>query len=352
MRRISALRSDVEKRQFDAYLVTDVKSVYYLTGFLDITGASLSLLVPAQGDLTLLTMPLSFDAATSQARNCSVKAVPSGESMVVGLLRELKAQSPRKLGYEGLSLRTFLGLSAELPRTEFVASDVIANLRAVKDDEEVSLIRRACGLADIGIGAATEAIRSGIREYEVAAQAEYAMRVRGSGGFAFETLVASGPRSSYPHGLSTDREIKEGDLVTVDLGSVWGGYCSDITRTVAVGTASPKDRRLLQLVKKVHDKVLDEIKPGVEGAQIDASSRRMFGESYKSLFVHGLGHGVGLDIHEAPTLSPTSKDVLAAGNVVTDEPGIYLKDYGGVRIEDTVLVTADGMEKLTKAPYV
>ena len=352
LRRISVLRSESEKRQLDVYLVTDVKSIYYLTGFLDITGASLALLIPTQGEPTLSTMPLSFDAASSQAHYCAVKAVPAGESLVVRLLRDLKAQSPRRLGYEGLSLRTFLGLSAELSRTEFVASDLIAKQRVVKDNEEISLIKRACELADIGISVATEAIRSGIREYEVAAQAEYAMRVRGSGGFAFETLVASGPRSSYPHGISTDREIKEGDLVTVDLGSVWGGYCSDITRTVVAGSPSPKDRRLLQLVQKVHDKILEEISPGAEGTRIDASARRMFGERYRSFFVHGLGHGVGLDIHEAPILSQTSKDVLAEGNVVTDEPGIYLKDYGGVRIEDTVLVAADGAEKLTKAPYV
>ncbi len=271
--------------------------------------------------------------------------------MVKELLTELKAQSPKRLGYEGLSLKTFLDLSTELAGIEFIASDLVSNQRTIKDEEETALIRKACEIADIGISAAMEAIRSGVREYEVAAQAEYAMRVRGSRGFAFETLVASGPRSSYPHGRSTDREIRKGDLVTVDLGGVWEGYCSDITRTVVVGSPSPRDRRILQLVKKVHDKVLEEIRPSIEGVRVDAFSRRMFGERYRSHFVHGLGHGVGLDIHEPPTLSPTSKDILAVGNVVTDEPGIYLKDYGGVRIEDTVLVTADGAEKLTSASY-
>ena len=351
LKRISALRTELQKQQLEAYLVTDVKSIYYLTGFLDIAGASLSLLIPSQGESTLLTMPLSFDAALAQTHESAVKSVQAGESMVQRLLKELQTQPPRRLGYEGLSLKTFLELSTSLPETEHVASDLVANQRMIKDSEEIVLIRRACELADIGISAASQAIKVGVREYEVAAQAEYAMRIHGSQGFAFETLVASGPRSSYPHGSSTDREIREGEFVTVDLGSVWGGYCSDITRTVLVGSPSPKDVRLLQLVQKVHDKMLEEIRSGVEGASLDASARSMFGEDYRSYFIHGLGHGVGLDIHEPPTLSQASKDILAEGNVVTDEPGLYLKDYGGVRIEDTVLVTTKGVEKLTKAPY-
>jgi Xaa-Pro dipeptidase len=351
LRRISALRTELQKQQLEAYLVTDVKSIYYLTGFLDIAGASLSLLIPSQGESTLLTMPLSFDAALAQTHESDVKSVQAGESMVQRLLKELQTQPPRRLGYEGLSLKTFLELSTSLPETEYVASDLVANQRMIKDSEEIVLIRRACELADIGISVASQAIKVGVREYEVAAQAEYAMRIHGSQGFAFETLVASGPRSSYPHGSSTDREIREGEFVTVDLGSVWGGYCSDITRTVLVGSPSPKDVRLLRLVQWVHDKMLEEIRSGVEGASLDASARRMFGEDYRSYFIHGLGHGVGLDIHEPPTLSQASKDILAEGNVVTDEPGLYLKDHGGVRIEDTVLVTTKGMEKLTKAPY-
>ena len=351
MKRISALRMELQRQQLDAYLVTDVKSIYYLTGFLDITGAPLSLLIPKQGMPTLLTMPLSFDAALEQTHDCTVKSVELGESMAKRLVEELKSQPLGRLGYEGLSLKTFLALSAGLPRTEYVSLDLVSNQRMIKDREEVNLIRKSCQLADIGICAALEAIKAGVREYEVAAQAEYAMRSHGSQGFAFETLVASGPRSSYPHGLSTDRQIREGEFVTVDLGGVCGGYCSDITRTLVVGPPAPKDARLLRRVQKVHDKMLEVIRPGIEGARPDASARKMFGENYSRYFIHGLGHGVGLDIHEPPTLSQTSRDILMEGNVVTDEPGLYLKDYGGVRIEDTLLVTSKGVEKLTNAPY-
>jgi Xaa-Pro dipeptidase len=333
-------------------VVSDVKSIYYLTGFLDIAGASLSLVVPVEGEPTLLTMPLSLDHASAKAQNCSVKSVRSGETMAKELLRELAVQQPKRLGHEGLPLKTFLELKDGLPDTEHAALDLVLRQRAAKDSEEVNLIRRACELADIGVAAALEAIRPGAREYEVAAQAEYAMRIRGSQGFAFETLVASGPRTSYPHGVCTDRRIRDGELVTVDLGGVWGGYCSDLTRTVVVGSPSPKDRRLLHLVQTVHDRVLGEMKPGAGGAKLDASARDMFGGEYRDLFIHGLGHGVGLDIHEHPVLSQMSSDVLVEGNVVTDEPGLYLKDYGGVRIEDTVLVTAEGGEKLTKASYM
>ncbi|MEM2921282.1 MAG: Xaa-Pro peptidase family protein, partial [Candidatus Bathyarchaeia archaeon] len=281
MSRISVLRTQMQKQGLDTYLVTDVKSIYYLTGFLDIAGASLSLILPAEAEAVLITMPLSFEHALADAKNCYVKNINIGETMVKSLLDEINTKKPRRLGHEGLKLKTFLELSRNLPNVEFEASDLVANQRAIKDELEVSMIRKACELADIGVEAAIEALRPGVREYEVAAQAEYAMRIRGSKGFAFETLVASGPRTSLPHGVCSERVIREGDLVTVDLGAVVEGYCSDVTRTVVVGSSSPRDARLLNLVQTVHDRIIEEMRPGVKAADLDALARSLFGSDYR-----------------------------------------------------------------------
>lgn len=351
MKRIDTIRKALQDGNLDGYMATDVKNVYYLTGFLDISTATLTMLIPSEGEATLLVTPLSLEAATSQARGCQVIATSVGESMADRLLKELKETNLRRLGYDTLQLQTYLTLSQSLEGVELLnKAEFVTNQRRVKSNEEASIIRRACEFADKGIEAAIEAIHPGAKEYEVAAQAEYAMRIHGSMGAAFETLVASGPRSAFPHGISSDREIREGEFVTVDLGATWKGYCSDLTRTVVAGKASAKDLHIIRKVKEAHDKVLEEIRPGVEAVKVDAVARTTLGD-LADYFVHGLGHGVGLDIHEAPTLSRTSKDLLEAGNVVTDEPGVYIGGYGGVRTEDTVLVTRDGCEKLTKAPY-
>jgi Xaa-Pro aminopeptidase len=213
-------------------------------------------------------------------------------------------------------------------------------------------MKQAAALTDAGARAGMEWVRAGVREYEVAAEIEYAMRRRGSEGAAFETVVASGPRSAHPHGVASDRVIMRGDAVVLDLGAVYRGYRSDITRTVFVGEPSPQQAAVLQVVMEAHDDAFHAMRGGVEARVVDKRARRIFAaKGLDQYFIHGLGHGVGLDIHEAPTLSPDSVDVLAAGNVVTDEPGLYLPGFG-VRIEDTVLIHAESGEKLTRTEYV
>ncbi len=335
----------------DCLLVTDVKNIFYLTGFLDISSATLNMLVQPDKESLLFVTSLSKEAATSQAKDCVVEALEVGESMNERLVKALKDSKIRSLGYDFLNLQTYLALKKDLSAELSDRAEVITRQRRTKDDEEVSLISRACEIADAGMKAAIESIRPGATEYEVAAEAEYAMRKHGSAGTAFETLVASGPRSAFPHGVSGERAVRDGELVTVDLGATWRGYCSDITRTVIVGKPSAKDTRMMRKVKEAHDIVLKELHAGVEGAKMDTLARTALGPSLKPYFVHGLGHGVGLNIHEAPTLSQSSKDVLEAGNVVTDEPGVYIHGHGGVRTEDTVLVLKDGCRKLTSSPY-
>jgi Xaa-Pro aminopeptidase len=199
---------------------------------------------------------------------------------------------------------------------------------------------------------AGEVVVAGVKEYEVAAEVEYAMRKQGSSGTAFETIVASGLASAFPHGGCSDREIREGDLVVVDMGATYKFYRSDMTRTFVAGNPSAKQKKLYEVVRAAQEKAVKTMKPNVKAKDVDATARKIIADAgYGEYFVHGLGHGVGLDIHEPPTLSPDSEDVLAAGNVVTVEPGIYLVSYGGVRIEDTVLVHGNGAEKLTNGAY-
>ena len=259
----------------------------------------------------------------------------------------------KKIGFDDLSISTYLELVKRLGSIEFIHSpDIILTLRKKKDEKEIEYIRKAAMLTDKGAEAGIESIKTGVYEYEIAAEIEYAMRVHGSEGVAFETVVASGPRSAFPHGLSSDRIIQDGDFVTIDLGAVYLGYRCDITRTIIVGKPSPNQLRMINLVLKAQREAFKFIRAEKKTRDVDAVARRILAEDgFDKFFIHGLGHGIGLDIHEPPTLSPKSQEILEEGNVVSNEPGIYIQGLGGVRIEDTVLVHKDKGENLTKAGY-
>jgi Xaa-Pro dipeptidase len=199
---------------------------------------------------------------------------------------------------------------------------------------------------------AFETVKPGITEKDVAAEVEYAMRRKGSDGTSFDTIIASGASSAFPHGSCSNRTIQDGDLVVVDLGATYQFYRSDMTRTFTAGKPTEKQRKIYEIVQLAQQKAFETIKPSIPAHQVDAAARQtIMAAGFGERFVHNLGHGVGLEIHEAPILSPDSKDTLAPGNVVTDEPGIYLPGFGGVRIEDTVIVTQKGAEKLTDERY-
>jgi Xaa-Pro dipeptidase len=230
-------------------------------------------------------------------------------------------------------------------------NSLVRELRSVKDPEEIKLIREACRLATVGMQTAKEIMWLGTKEKNAAAEIEYAMRKAGSDGAAFDTIVASGPTSAFPHGSNLERTIRDGDFVVVDIGATNKFYRSDITRTFFASKATYHQATIYDAVKMAHEKAFEAIKPKVAACEVDGVARRMIEQAgFGEFFVHNLGHGVGLEVHEAPILSPDSKDVLAAGNVVTDEPGIYVPGLGGVRIEDTVLVTKNGAEILTVGP--
>ncbi|SDW52883.1 Xaa-Pro aminopeptidase [Marininema mesophilum] len=227
-------------------------------------------------------------------------------------------------------------------------SGLIEKLREVKDDEEVALIREAAAIADRAFLSILEEVRPGLTESAIDLRLEILMREQGATSSSFETIVASGPRSALPHGRASDRVLQKGDLVTLDFGALYKGYCSDMTRTFMIGTPSSLQKEIYQIVLVAEQKAVAAIRPGIPGKEVDEVARNWITKhGYGERFGHSTGHGVGLEVHEGPNLSFRGETKLAPGMVVTVEPGIYLPDVGGVRIEDDVLVTEEGYEVLT-----
>jgi len=297
---------------------------------------------------------VNFEQAKAQSQGVNVELIRGGENLTSKITAQVKDYKITKLLVDALGVESWNALVKQFPSEEMpeVNSSFVQALRAVKDKEEIELMREAGELTSEGMKVACETVKPGAKEYEVAAEIEYAMRKRGAGPTAFETIVASGACSAFPHGGCSGREIREGDLVVVDIGATLNYYCSDMTRTLVAGKPSEKQHKIYDIVKTAQKNAFKSIKAGALVADVDASARKVIEEAgYGDYFVHRLGHGVGLEVHEPPSLNPVSKDALVAGNVVTDEPGIYLPGFGGVRIEDTVLVQKDGGAKFTIGPY-
>lgn len=351
MKRINTLRKTAfTKNGFDGYLIFNSANLLYFLGFPGTT----ALLIPADGESTVYVYGVNYEQAKAEGKGFRVELVKGDENLMAKIAKQAQDYKVKKLAVDALGVESWRALAQAFPRknTLEVNNNFVQALRRVKDKEEIELMRKAGELTSAGMNAAYEAVKPGAKEYEVAAEIEYAMRKRGSGGTAFETIVASGACSAFPHGGCTAREIRQGDLVVVDIGATYQYYCSDMTRTFVAGKASTKQKRIYNVVRTAQENAFKTIKANVPVSDVDAAARQVIeAAGYGEFFVHRLGHGVGLEVHEPPTLSQTSKDALAAGNVVTDEPGIYLPGFGGVRIEDTVLVQKNGAEKLTVGPY-
>jgi Xaa-Pro aminopeptidase len=351
--RAARLRGALDGAGCDALLVTNLTNIRYLTGF---TGSAALLLVAADG-LLFVTDGRYRDQAASQLAAAGVDAeVAIGRT--ADEQRELlagPASGVTRLGLEAAAVtwaqqrryaaEWFAG--SELVATE----DLVEDLRGVKDAGEVARIEAACAVADAALAAVRHRLGEGATEAEVALELEWQMRKLGAEGPSFETIVASGPNGSMPHHRAGGRPIGEGDLVVIDFGALVDGYHSDMTRTVMVGEPSDTQRRMLDAVAASQAAGVAAVRPGIPARDVDEACRAVLrGVGWEDAFLHGTGHGVGLDIHEAPRVSAAAAGSLADGHVVTVEPGVYLPEHGGVRIEDTVVVTAEGCRTLTLAP--
>jgi len=345
--RIESLRRLFETEKLDGYLVAKEVNLVYFTNYL----SEGKLVVPRDGESVLYVDGRYYEEAKDNVKDIKVELVKKKGTLDVLVQGRMKDLGLKHIGFDSLDISIYLNFSKALGNVEFTPkNEVVMNLRKVKDKQEIECIRKAAELTSEGMRAAIETVRPGLREYEVAAEAEYIMRKSGSGMIAFDTIVAGGSHSAFPHARCTDYKIKKGDLVVIDIGASFQHYKADMTRTVVAGKPSPKQEKIYKIVKDAQEKAFQSVKAGVRCIDVDAVARKHIeNEGYNEYFVHGLGHGVGLEVHESPpTLNSESKDVLESGNVVTVEPGIYIVDFGGVRIEDTVLVKKDGAERLTK----
>jgi len=339
----------MENKQIDGFLVADETNMLYFTGFL---GAA-RLLIPTQAESILYVYGVNYEAAREMVKNCQVELVKRGEDADKKAVEQIKKLRLKRLGFDTLDVSLFSKLKKNLKGASFKPNgQMVWDLRKVKDKTEIGYMRKAAQLTDQGIKTSIEIIKPGMREFEVAAEVEYAMRKLGSEGTAFDTIVASGHKSAYPHGGCTSKKIRKGELIQFDVGARYQNYRADLTRTFLVGKPTPKQEKIYKVVMKAQEQAFQKIRDGVKAKLVDAAARAIMKKNgFAENFPHGLGHGVGLAVHEPPALNSVSKDVLKAGNVVTDEPGIYIVGYGGVRIEDTVLVKKEGAERLTKATY-
>ncbi len=351
MQRIAALKQIAfDKAQFDGFGIFSPSNLIYLSG---VSGTA-SMLVPRDGESTIYVYSVNYEQAKAEGKGFAVELVKRDENLMEKMTKRIGEFKIRNLAVDALGVESWRSLAKQSRRrTKLKAmGNLVSQLRAVKDKYEIQLMRKAAEITSEGMKTAYEVLSAGMKEYEVAAELEYAMRKRGSQGTAFETAVSSGPSSAFPHGGCSERIIRQGELVVFDFGAVNKFYRSDMTRTLVAGRPSEKQRKIHTTVLAAQEAAFKAIKPGAKARDVDAVGRSLIETAgYGDFFVHGLGHGVGLDIHEPPTLNPSSKETLAAGNVVTNEPGIYLPGYGGVRIEDTVLVLPGGSERLTKGPF-
>jgi Xaa-Pro dipeptidase len=328
------------------FLIFNQTNITYLTGF----SAASTLLITEQGEKVLYVSGVNYEQAKAEAKDVIVELLKRPEN----LIEKIAEQTPaKKFAVDALPIESWHALAKAVGGEENLelANNLILELRKTKSQEEINLIKEACKLADIGMKVASETVRAGTKEKDVAAEVEYAMRKAGSDGTAFETIVASGATSAFPHGSNLEKTIHEGDSVVVDLGATNRHYRSDITRTFFAGKPTEKQTIIHETVELAQQKAIELIKSGILAKEVDMAARQIIEKAgFGEFFVHNLGHGVGLEVHEAPILSSYSKDILETGNVVTAEPGIYMPGFGGVRVEDTVLVTPDGGEILTSAP--
>jgi Xaa-Pro dipeptidase len=351
--RIKEFQKTLQKKELDAYLVTNTTNVYYFTNFFSRSAAYLEIF---PGSTPHLYVPeLEYEEALSRAKFCEISKVEKQSDVFQEIKKDLETVQVKKLGIEetSMNVKTYQDLVQKynFPKLEN-GSDLIDELRKIKYKDEIDKIKKACQMADNGIAKAMEAIEEGKAEVQVAGEVEYAMRKAGSESIPFDTIIASGYRSAFPHGTSSDKKIKQGDLIIIDLGAKYGGYASDITRTVVLGAPSTRQQELFDTVLNVQQSAIKACLVGEKAMDIEEQVRKTLTErKYEEYFVHSLGHGVGLDVHELPYVSVKSKDVLVENNVFTIEPGVYIPDFGGVRIEDTLVLKKEGPKILTRAKY-
>ena len=343
--RLEKFRENIISNGIDGALVYNDSNRNYLTGF---TGNESYILV-TQKDSIFITDSRYIEQAQAEVSNFEVRQYDNKfTDYIISLLNDL---SIKNLGFEEnhMTFNIYDDLSKGLQNVNFIKlNSMIERQRQIKDEKEIENIKKAAEITDCAFSHILDFIKSGMSENSIALELEFFIRSKGASKLSFTSIVASGKRSSLPHGAASDKIVETGDFLTLDFGCVYNGYCSDMTRTIVIGNATQKQKEIYSVVLDANEEALKFVKPGITGEDLDKIARKVIiDRGYGQYFGHGLGHGVGMDIHELPYVSKKGKEPLEAGMVITDEPGIYIPDFGGVRIEDLVVVTLVGAKILS-----
>ena len=344
MIKLLKLRKALEAKELDAILITSPINRRYISGFTGSAGA----VIVSTNDARFITDFRYTEQAGTEAKE--FKVIEHKQGMELEIKNQLKEMNVKQLGFEK-DHTTYGQFEAykETFEVELVpVSGLVEEIRIIKTAEELEIMKKAAKIADDAYIHIQKFIKPGVKEIDVSNELEFFMRKQGADSSSFDTIVASGYRSAMPHGVASEKVIQSGELVTLDYGALYNGYCSDITRTLAVGDVSDELRNIFDIVLEANLRGVKEIKPGMTGIEADATTRDYISEmGYGEYFGHSTGHGLGMEVHEAPGLSLRSNQKLEPGMVVTVEPGIYVAGVGGCRIEDDIVITETGNERLT-----
>jgi len=360
--RLERLREILKEKRIGGFLISSPSNLFYLGGF----RAEGSFGLVTQGEARIFVPELLYEQAKEIVRNFEV--IGFRNKLLAKVETFLAGAKIRRLGFEvgGVSLKRYREMERGFRRVRLVPLDgLVEEMRVVKTEEEVNLIRKSAQISVAAFRFVKRRIRIGMKERIISCQLEYFMRKRGAEKPSFDIIVASGENTAYPHYQTGEREIRPGDCLIIDVGCVYKGYCSDLTRPLFLDIITKSHReglrhkllfefggkykKIYEAVRKAQRAAIEKIRPGVKCASIDFAARKVIARGgLNDYFIHRTGHGVGLDVHELPWVEENSKQVLRAGMVLTVEPGVYIPGFGGVRIEDMVLVTKKGYEVLTE----
>ena len=341
------IRSTLIKQELDSFIVTSVVNVRYLTGF---TGDS-SIVIVNPDSALFITNSLYYEEALDTIPDL-YEVIDAGAGLFAYLGEQGRELFGKTAGYEpeNMTCASHMKWKDVLDGVTLKpAYRIVEQLREIKSSDEIDCIRKAQAITDKTFNDILDLVRPGVSERDLALEIDYRFRLGGADKSAFPTIVAAGPHASKPHAVPSDRKLLSGDCVIFDMGASWNGYASDMTRTVMLGCPNSRYREVYTAVLDAQQAGLDTIRAGLTGGEVDAAARSVIeSRGYGERFIHSLGHAVGLDIHEFPSLSRKSETELKPGMVVTVEPGIYIPGWGGVRIEDMIVVTDNGCDNLTR----
>lgn len=342
--KLEKLRKLLIENELDALLITSGYNRRYMTNFTGTAGAA----IVSEDDAVFITDFRYMEQAADQIKDFRI--VQHEKTMIEEVAKQLEEMKVKRAGFEknDLTFGMYQLYKSKVAAELIPTAGLIEKLRIIKTPEELEILKQAAKIADDAFTHICGFIKAGMTELEVSNELEFFMRKQGAASSSFDTIVASGIRGALPHGVASEKKIQSGELVTLDYGALYNGYISDITRTVAVGEPSDKMREIYEITLAAQKLAVEGIKPGMTGIQADALARDYIAsKGYGDAFGHSTGHGIGLEVHESPSLSFRSETILEPNMTVTAEPGIYLPGIGGVRIEDDLVITEDGCERLT-----